>query len=50
MRICNVVFRFQDLFDIGKVDTVELEEGHEGDLFWEALDGRNDYGSLKNGK
>ena len=37
------------MFDISKVDTVELEEGGEGNLFWEALDGKNDYGSLKNG-
>lgn len=29
---------------------VEVEEGHEGGLFWKALDGKNDYGSLQEGK
>ena len=29
---------------------VEVEEGHEGSLFWEALDGKDDYGSLLDGK
>ncbi|CAB4019168.1 supervillin isoform X5, partial [Paramuricea clavata] len=38
---------FQGMFEINKVDMVEVEEGHEGGLFWKALDGKNDYGSLQ---
>ncbi|CAB4032277.1 supervillin-like isoform X1, partial [Paramuricea clavata] len=38
---------FQGIFEINKVDMVEEEEGHEGGLFWKALDGKNDYGSLQ---
>lgn len=45
-----IAFRFQHIFEIKKVDIVELEEGHEGDLFWKALDGKTDYGSLQDGK
>lgn len=45
-----IIFRFQGIFEINKVDMVEVEEGHEGGLFWKALDGKNDYGSLQEGK
>jgi hypothetical protein len=45
-----IIFRFQGIFEINKVDMVDVEEGHEGGLFWKALDGKNDYGSLQEGK
>ena len=45
----SCIFRFQGVFEIDKVDIVEVDEGHEGNLFWTALDGKNDYGSLQDG-